>query len=136
MEQGAFKQHKYVKFHDHALAERAKLGPGKSVEMNVLYRFWNFFIRERYTKKMMDEFRELALADAAAGARFVLLASVDSSFDSPRSYLCGFHADMASSACSATTATAWRRPSVLICSRTSSVLRATSWPRVRRKNRT
>jgi la-related protein 1 len=71
LQEGAFTEHKYSKFHDRALAERAANGVGKSAEMNVLFRFWNYFLREHYSKKMMDEFRSLALDDCANGSRYL-----------------------------------------------------------------
>ena len=70
LEENGFTEIKYEKFHDRCIEERNEKGVGLSEEMNTLFRFWCYFLRDHFEEVMYEDFKKYALDDSEQGYHY------------------------------------------------------------------
>ncbi|KAH0788250.1 la-related protein 1 isoform X2 [Histomonas meleagridis] len=68
--ENGFNKTKYNSFHNSAISQRKQNGIGKSPDMNSLYYFWCYYLRNHYDEAMYKEFYTIAKEDAEHGSHY------------------------------------------------------------------
>eukprot|EP00884_Botryococcus_braunii_P003315 jgi/Botrbrau1/12985/Bobra.384_1s0010.1 len=62
----------YHTWRTRCLEERRRHGPGQSEDMNLLYRFWTYFLRDNLNQSMYNDFKSTAIEDGEANMPYGL----------------------------------------------------------------